>query len=154
MIHHTPEGQPKRRIAVIQVPRPQRARMGSIGSGYPASGGRAIAWTTISDATPDSSDNWMSLKLREQARARETTPGSLSYTPASDTPAPNVAPWNSWANPNCGLLPQQQAPTRRAAAPAAPEPTEGKESKLWLIVGLLGAAASATYLFNAATGRR
>lgn len=143
MIHHTqPTGQ-KRRIAVIQVPRPQRARMGSIGDGSP---GVALAWTTVSDSGPaDTSQSWLAFKLMEQARARETTPGSLNYTPASTTPVPNVPPWNSWRNPACQLLPP---------APAAVAPKPKEESKLWMLVGLLGAAASVTYLYNNSKGKR
>jgi len=151
MIHTTQQGTPKRRIAVVQVPRPQRARMGSIGPGFAGSssaGGSRVAWTTISDAPPDSSQNWLSLKLREQARARETTPGSLAYTPASSTPRQNTPPWNSWSMPNCG--PFNEPPPAEQPAAAPPD----KKEKLWLAIGLLGAAASLTYLMSRATDRR
>jgi hypothetical protein len=141
MIRTTQQNNPTRRIAVIQIPRPQRARMGSIG---PGSAAPVLAWTTIEDAAPDSSANWLSYKLMEQARARETTPGTLSYTPASDTPDPNVAPWNSWRSPDVAATAQD------LAAPPLPD-----HSTVWLMIGILVATASATYLLNTATsGRR
>lgn len=128
--------------------------MGSIGNGQPARTS-AIAWTTISDEPADSSANWMSSKLLEQARARETTPGTLNYTPASNTPAQNVAPWNSWLTPNCwpppqaggGAAPATDDSAIRAAAVPGP-------SRLVLVFGALVAAASATYLINSVSGRR
>jgi hypothetical protein len=140
MIRSHEQGTPKRRIAVIEIHRPQRARMGSIGPAPPP----VLAWTTISDEPADSSANWLSMKLLEQARARQTTPGTLTYTPASDTPAPNVAPWNSWLMPNCD-------PTSADATPAPPAPSVAGTSdypKVWLAIGLITAAASLTYLFN------
>lgn len=141
--HNKLEGTPARRLAVIRLPRPQRARMGSIGNGQPARD-TTTAWTTIQDETPDSSANWMSYVLMEQARARETTPGSLTYTPASDHPAPNIAPWNNWLSPNCP-----------AGQPAADLPTSGSDfRKLFLVFGAIGAAAALTYMVNSAERSR
>jgi hypothetical protein len=131
MIHTTAKGTPKRRIAIIAMPRPQRARMGSIGAAPPP----AISWTTLSDETPDSSANWMSYTLMQQATAREATPGTLTYTPANNTPAPNVAPWNSWLSPNC--------PPADAAAKPKPDYT-----KLWLLFGGITATAGLLYIAN------
>jgi len=134
MIRSHNEGTPKRRIAIIQMPRPQRARMGSIGPVPPP----PTAWTTISDETPESSANWIASIMQRQATARETTPGTLTYTPAATTPAPYVAPWNSWLSPNCPP----------AGATAAPEPATVKPTKWWLILGAIGAAASLKYLLS------
>lgn len=145
MIRTTLQGTSKRRIAVIRIPRPQSARLGSVGAPPPP----AYAWTTVSDEDPSTADNWQSYVLMNQARARETTPGTLNYTPASDTPAPNVAPWNSWLMPNCGAGSATPAPDPGAAAAAAP----ADYSKLWLLIGLVGAAASLTYLANSAAER-
>ena len=148
MIRTTPASQ-KRRIAVIAVPRPQRARLGLISDGWPTPPG--TPWTTISLELPDSSANWIGYKLTEQAIARQTTPGTLSYTPASSTPAPNVAPWNSWLSPNCGPAASSSATDALGAAA-----TPSTRSWLWLLIGGLGAAASAVYLYQAAEykGRR
>lgn len=94
-------GPPKRRIAVIAMPRPQKARLGSIGPGEPAGYGPPLGWTTISDMQPESSANFMSTVISRQQNAVLNTPGTLRYTPAATQPAPNVPPWNSWLQPNC-----------------------------------------------------
>jgi hypothetical protein len=84
-----------------------------------------------------------------------------------------VAPWNSWLQPNCypdptgtSVGPNGSTPATASAAPAnSPDATvdtnqvrsplnSGSASPLWWIVGLLGAAASATYLYETATKRR
>lgn len=140
MIRQT-QGNPARRIAIIKMPRPQRARMGSIRAEPPP----PIGWTTITDEAPDSSANWLSYVLMGQARTRENTPGTLTYTPASDTPGQNVAPWNNWLSPNCPPA---------AAAPDATAAASPDYSKLLIVFGLVGAAAAATYLVNSAGGRR
>ena len=143
MIHNTIPGQPKRRIAIVQIARPQQTRLGSIGNGSPAP---ALAWTTIEDEQPESSSSWLGYQLMQQSWNRNNTPGTLTYTPASVTPAPNVPVYNSWQQPNC--VPQTQAP-----APAAAAPMAGAYSKLWIGIGLLGAAASLSYLLGE-KGRR
>ena len=148
MIRNTTLGAatPKRRIAVIEMPRPQRARMGSIGYGNPARDG-AVAWTTISDEAPESTGNFMSSVIAKQNLARTTTPGTLTYTPANNTPAGNVAPWNSWLQPNCGASGSSTAATAPAAASADTSVTPSR-SPWFIALGLIGALASAKYLFT------
>lgn len=146
---------------MVQMARPQSARLGSIrpgAAGYGASadaGGQLIglspvvAWTTISDEAPDSSANFMSVVLQRQAAARQSTPGTLNYTPASDTPAANVTPWNSWLSPNCPLPGSVPATATDAATAAS---ADNGMSKFWAVVGLLGAAASTVYLLRSVAG--
>lgn len=154
---------PTRRIGVIALPRPQQARLGRLGvirNALPP----PVAWTTISDQVPDSADNFLSSVIQSQNAAILATPGTLTYTPASNTPAQNVAPWNSWLQPNCypdPTGPSDQsagAPDATGAAPATNQPrsalNSGSPSPFWLIVGILGAAASATYLYEQTTRRR
>lgn len=147
MIHTTHNPTPARRLAVIEIPRPQRSRMGSIGDGYPARD-TTIAWTTIEDAEPSTSDNWLADLLSRQAYARNTTPGTLTYTPASATPAPNVAPWNSWLQPNCGdgSGAPPASPTQMNGVTPSSSPGAETTSKLWLGIGLFTAAAYAAYV--------
>lgn len=140
MIHTTMHGPPKRRIAVIAIPRPQKARLGSIGNGNPAA--PAIAWTTIDDAPADSSAAWLAMQIKKQNWHRNNTQGTLTYTPASVTPAPNVPAYNSWVSPNC--LP---------APAAAASDIIDSHPNLWMAIGILGAAASAMYLLNSISGR-
>ncbi len=130
------QGTPARRLALVQLARPQRARMGSIGPTPPP----ATAWTTIETETPDSSANWLSYVLTGQARTRQTTPGTLDYTPASATPGANVAPWNSWLTPNC------PRPEQAEMSPAAEAIAD--YSKLFLLFGLVTAAAAGAYLLS------
>lgn len=144
MIRTAEQGNPKRRIAIIAIPRPQKTRLGVIRTGWPARD-TTEAWTTIADETPDSSANWISYKLMDQAVARQTTPGTLTYTPASATPAQNVAPWNSWLSPNCP--PQPYADDSGAVIGTA----KGR-SWLWIAAGILGGVASLKYI--ATNGRR
>lgn len=157
---------PSRRIAVIGIPRPQPARLGRLGiirdgSIDPINGPEA--WTTISDQVPDSADNFLSSVIQSQNAAILKTPGTLTYTPASITPGQNVAPWNSWLQPNC--YPDATGNTTGADGSTTPANGDTNQnagalnsgsgpSPLWWIVGLLGAAASATYLYETATRRR
>jgi hypothetical protein len=145
MIRTTMNGNPKRRIAVIRIPRPQASRLGVIRVGQPRP---AVTWTTVTDEVPDSSANWMSNVLAQQQYARTTTPGTLTYTPANNTPAPNVAPWNSWLQPNCAPAASSAAfdPTATGMTAIAGGAAAGAPSKIWLFLGLLGAAASVKYL--------
>lgn len=150
MIRITSPDQPRRRLAVISVPRPQKARLGRIlAEQWEIRNTQNTAWTTVADATPDTTDNWLSYVLQAQALARETTPGTLSYTPANNTPQVNVAPYNSWLSPNsfaCGTAIPGGPPTPDAPQPSAPRTV----SPWWLLIGAIGAAASAKYLL---TGR-
>lgn len=157
MIHTRLEGPAKRRIAIIAIPKPQRTRLGRMGviRNAPTP---PVAWTTISDATPDSADGWLSSVIGAQQTASQSTPGTLTYTPAATTPPPPVAPWNSWGVSNCGQTDPQgsSAPSSPIAiAPAAngsaaagggPSAAPVPGSNFWAIVGLLGAAAAIVYL--------
>jgi hypothetical protein len=134
------QGPPTRRIAVIAMPRPQRARLGIIRPGDPAGYGPPLAWTTISDMQPESSMNFMSAVIARQALAMQTTPGTLMYTPAPIGPAPNVPPWNSWLQPNC-------PPSAINSAAGTIAQMAGNES-FWIGAGLAAAAASALYLLR------
>jgi len=131
----------KRRIAVIRPAATHTARLGSISGSAVA--GPHMAYTTLSVMEPESSQNWMSEILARQDRARTETPGTLYYTPANRTPAPNVAPWNSWRQPNCPAT---------IAAPIAQAAAVETESKFWLIVGALGAVASGLYIVKNLAG--
>jgi hypothetical protein len=138
-------GPPKRRIAVIAMPQPQKARLGSIGPGNPAGYGPPVAWTTISDEAPESSANFISSVISRQAVAVLKTPGTLNYTPAPSGPAPNVPPWNSWLQPNC--------PPDASAAEQSPLASVATSNAFWVGVGLLTSAAAAMYLLNGTKGR-
>lgn len=131
---------PKRRIAVIAMPRPQRARLGSIGDGSPAGYGAPAAWTTITDEGPESSSNFISSVLNRQTYAAINTPGTLNYTPAPSGPAPNVAPWNSWLQPNC--------PPAEDSGGAGIIANASNGEIFWGALGLISAAAAALYLAN------
>jgi hypothetical protein len=137
MIHSTTA--PRRRIAVIRMPRPNRARMGSIGP-IPAP---AYGWTTISDATPDSSANWLSYVVKQQNQTALTTPGTLDYTPAALTPPAVVAPWNSWNAPNCPPLRLPAVSPAAAATVSATTPTDWPKT-----AALLAAAAGLVFYFG------
>lgn len=144
MIRETSFQPQKRRIAVVKVNRPQQARMGSVGSA-PQARTSVISWSPTAPAPPDSSANWMSSVLQAQDQARMTTPGTFSYTPASTTPAPNVAPWNSWLQPNCDNGP---TPANAGVDPGATPPDSGW---FWKALGLLGGAAASVYLVRSIT---
>jgi len=151
MIRQTTIPTNQRRIAIVKRPRPHQARLGMIRAGVLPLRDNTVAWATISDSTPDSSDNWLSTILMQQSQARLATPGTLTYTPASTTPAPAVAPWNSWAQPNCGDTGAAQIGVDNAS-PGAPS-----DSLFWKIVGASAIAASAVFitktLFEQGRGR-
>lgn len=135
------------------MPRPQRARMGVIRSGDPARD-TAVAWTTLSDEPADSSAAFLSSVIANQNYAVTSTPGTLTYTPANNTPAPNVAPWNSWLQPNCG----PDGSGSSGPAPATPDAQTGVApartvNPLYVVLGLIGGLASAKYLFSNSRGR-
>lgn len=137
MIRSHFEGVPNRRIAIIELPRPQAARLGIIRPGEPARD-TAVAWTTVSNEPAESSANFIAMTINRQNLASTQTPGLLTFTPANTTPAPNVAPWNSWLDPNC-LPPGVAAPPTPTAqlAPAA-DPV----SKWLIFAGLIGGLAA------------
>lgn len=136
-----------RRIAVVKVQRPLKARIGTIGTAPP---GRTsvTSWTPTAPAPADSSANWMSFILAQQNHARIVTPGTLSYTPASTTPAPNTAPWNSWIQPNC----EPGATPATPGVDTSPGPaTNAGSSIFWKLLGILGGAAASVYLIRSMT---
>ena len=135
------QGPPTRRIAVIGMPRPQKARLGIIRPGDPSGYGPPLAWTTISDMQPESSMNFISSVIARQALAVQATPGSLTYTPAPSGPAPNVPPWNSWLQPNCD-------PAAAGSSPAAVIAAAAGNDAFWIGAGLAAAAAAALYLLR------
>lgn len=138
---HQLQGQPKRRIAVIAMPRPQKARLGSIGPGEPAGYGPPLGWTTLNDMQPESSMNFISSVIAKQALAVLQTPGTLSYTPAPTGPPQNVPPWNSWLQPNCPPAAADSGPAGDAAAILSA--TGG--GSFWLGFGLVASAAFIGY---------
>jgi len=158
---HTLHGPPARRIAIMEIPRTERMRLGRVGSIGPGpttySGLDVYSGVYPSmrpKQAPSYEDQWMGTILQRQSTARETTPGTLSYTPAPATEPPvNLASWNSWAGP-CS--------TFGASGPAAPSAalqplTLPSASKFWIYVAAgLGAAASAAYLYESLSreGRR
>lgn len=143
-------GVPTRRLAVVQIQR-QTARLGHLGiirngPQYPNRDAYA-AWTTINDETPESSANFMASVISDQNSARTSTPGTLSYTPANNTPAPPVAPWNSWLQPNC-----TPAGTSTPATPTAQieTPLAGASAVSgWVILAaIVGGIASLKAIFG------
>jgi hypothetical protein len=150
MIHSTLHGPPRRRIAVIAVPRPMRARLGRMGiirDGEPATAG---VLTTLTDATPDTSDNWIASVIQQQQNALLTTPGTLQYIPAPRTPYPIVAPWNAWGTFNCDAGSPAIAPLVPVAANGDPAQPPCTLSRLFL---MMGAVAGLAWLLNGKAGR-
>jgi hypothetical protein len=144
MIRHTDSGAPRRRLAIIQTARPQSARLGSVGPAPPA----PVAWTTISTSVPDTSASWLSYKLMEQSHARETTPGTLVYSPADDTPAPVVAPWNSWSVAGCTTYTAQQLAQLGIQQPPAATTPAADYTKAFLAMAGIGTVAALAYLLS------
>ncbi len=167
-------GEPQRRIAVIQIPRAQRSRLGWIRSQNWIAGPNTTAlnsWAPVADLFPvlrkNSSsltpDEWQALILQRQALATLATPGTLSYTPAPPYPSGSTieAPWQVWqtdaCNPNAGnfLAMGSQSPAAAAAAADDASTGAGSEQSKWLIAAaVLGAAASLMYLKNSQRGGR
>jgi hypothetical protein len=168
MIHSTLHGPPaaRRRIAVLEIPRTEVMRLGRIGtirgepfsvsgtgsdsagSAYGVDAYSGVYPTVTNDPAPSSAAQWLASIVQQQADARETTPGTLTYTPAPNGPVPNVAPWNSWAGP-CAT---GSAPSSGAAATTSSGRNEHR-FWLWLAAGL-GAAGSAVYLYDHAKGKK
>ena len=167
-LHGTPEA--KRRIAVVQIPRAQRSRLGSISSVNWFAGPNTTALNSVvpvqdlvpvlmansSSVTPE---EWQAFILQRQAQAAEQTPGTLMYTPAPAGPsgATIEAPWASWStgdcNPAAGSLTTIGAPSPAAAAGAAASGYTSTGTPWVVIAGFLGAAASLVYLRNSAKGK-
>lgn len=170
-LHGPPET--RRRIAVIQIPRAQKSRLGWIRNQNWIAGPNTTAlnsWTPVTDMMPVlqansssvTADEWQGFILQRQARAALQTPGTLVYTPAPPDPsgATIEAPWASWStgdcNPDAGSLTSLGAPSPAAAASAvasaaAASDFAGSDNSKWAIMAaVLGAAASLVYLRNAA----
>lgn len=145
-LHGTSE--PRRRIGVIQIPRAQKSRLGTIRYGQAGTGPNATnltAWTTLSNITPGTPEQWQALILDRQRAAQAQTPGTLTYTPAPPNPsgATVQAPWADWntgeCNPQAGSITAIGVPAPTViSADTVPEPRNSN----WLVVAaLLGAAA-------------
>jgi len=142
----------------MQVPRGRNNRLGRVGTI------RAYDWSQIppiapltnepymlaqptnaagqQSTAPPTSASWAATIIQRQSDQRESTPGTLTYTPAP-APQPNtVARWNSWAGP-CLPNGQPAAPT----SAASPNAASGMPGFFWVAIAL-GAAASAAYLLN------
>jgi hypothetical protein len=147
-------GAPTRRLAVVEIQR-NKARLGHLGvirdGGNFPNRESAVAWTTVSDETPESTGNFLASVIADQNAARTQTPGTLAYTPANTTPPQPVAPWNSWLQPNC------QPPN--TAAPATPTAqiagTAGSGVNGWVILAaIVGGIASLKALWGSDTKER
>lgn len=138
---HSDGAAPRRRIAVIEIPRRQSARLGMIRPGDPV---LAPSWSPTATQEPSSSENFLSVVIQKQNHATLTTPGTLTYTPANRTPAPYIPKWNNWNSPNCQLVDAMNtAAATPPAAPAAPA-----FPRWWLIVGVLSGAAALKYILE------
>lgn len=152
------QGPSTRRIAVIEMPRPQRARLGVIRAEDWPEDRVTAGWTTVAFENPaDSSANFLAGVVAQQNAAMQQTPGTLTYAPAAIYPTPNVSPWNSWLQPNCppGAQPANgssaASPSPASSPDASPSPASGSgapTSPVWIALGILGALASAKYLFG------
>jgi hypothetical protein len=166
MMHTLRGPNPARRIAVMEVPRGRNNRLGRVGSirNYDWSTIPAIASLTDEpylpaapytatgavNNTPPTSATWMASILQRQSDQRESTPGTLTYTPVI-APQPNtVARWNSWAGP----CPPSGGAIANTATPGGAPSSNGAAGgglnvpALLYVAAALGAAASAAYLLN------
>lgn len=165
----------QRRIAVVQIPRAQKSRLGWIRSAQWVAGPDTSSlntWVPVSDLTTNliansssvTPEEWQATILQAQNLRQQQTPGTLAYTPAPPTPsgATIEAPWQSWGtsscNPNAGSFTSLGVPSPAAAAgAAAPAPVSSisnSESNWIFIAAIIGAAASLVYLQNNSGGRR
>jgi hypothetical protein len=164
MMHTLRGPNPTRRIAVVEVPRGRNNRLGRIGSirDYNWSNIPPIASMTDEpylpaapttaggqvDTSVPTSAAWMAQILQRQSDQRESTPGTLTYTPVTP-PQPNtVARWNSWAGP---CPPNSSAIASTAVSGGAPSSNGAagfNVPALVYVAAALGAAASAAYLLN------
>jgi hypothetical protein len=153
----------------MRVPHGPYNRLGRIGSIRPLDWSQIPALTTQSNepymlaqptdadgnqsTLPPTSAAWMAAIIQRQSSTRESTPGTLTYTPTSP-PQPNtVARWNSWAGP-CAPLPSapngasgDASSSNAAAAPPTSAPGFSLPT-LGYVALALAAAASAAYLLN------
>lgn len=165
MIRHRNTNHQARRIAVVEIPRSPETRLGRIGSI------RDYDWTLVPsvavmnvepyapqqpftatgqrDMTPRTSSAWMAEILARQANQRESTPGTLTWTP-TPTPKPNIsAPWNSWAGP----CPPAAVMTSTTAAPDDASTSGngsvcGQVPRLFCVAAGLAGLASVAYMLN------
>ena len=174
---HTLRG-PARRLAIVEIPRTPLNRLGRVGSI------RNQDWTQIPDGfvpmtdepympaqptdasgnvitAPPTTAQWIASIVAAQATARETTPGTLIYTPAPRIAPPTIARWNSWAGPCAIGAPATSGDgSSSAAAAAAPPPGPIATSDtfnipaLFYVAAALAAAASAAYFLDSLTGRK
>ncbi len=160
----------RRRIAVIQIPRAQKSRLGWIRSQNWIAGPNTTAlnsWTPVTDLLPvmqrnsssTTPEEWQAFILQDQHRAALQTPGTLMYTPAPAYPsgATIEAPWASWStgdcNPDAGSLTSLGVPSPAVEAAAASNYAGSDNSKWGMIAAILGAAASLVYLKNSSNRR-
>ena len=129
---------PRRRIAVIEIPQTQRTRLGTIRQGQPF-----VSLVPVGNEPPSNASTWLASVLASQSTTRETTPGTLIYTPAPAAAPSPVAPWNSWAGP-CAIA----QPSGSGATSSSTSTSTTNHSSLWLIAAALGAAASVAYLID------
>jgi hypothetical protein len=142
MIHTTLRG-PRRRIAVIELPRLGRLR--SIGP-VRMFNADVPGWATLSEQQPSTAENWLAFVMDKQTQRRETTPGTLTYTPAPSTfSPPTQAAWNSWGkvacNPDGSLVQSSSGGSFATAAPLTVAPAATNYTWLLIAGGLIVAAA-------------
>lgn len=169
---HTLQG-PARRIAVVEIPRGRNNRLGRIGSIREYDWNQIPAIAPLTDepympaqpttatgarmSDPPTSAAWMAEMIRRQSDQRESTPGTLTYTPAPPPQPGVVARWNSWAGP---CLPSAIASTTGSgdASSSAAASSSANGTQPWpgilYVAAALGAAASAAYLLNGFMGGR
>jgi len=172
MIRHQPHPAAARRLAVVEVGRDPLHRLGRVGrvgtirewdwtlvpslatmNVEPYAPQQPFTATGQRDMTPRTSSAWMAQIVARQSVQRESTPGTLTWTPTS-TPQANIsAPWNSWAGPCAGQRFQSTssngangdgASISAASSGAGQQPVP---TVLYVAAGL-GAAAAAAYLLN------
>lgn len=141
----------------MEIPRTQLTRLGSIRQEPTTVSGLDLysgVYPSMREhqAPPDASQ-WMASILARQSQARETTPGTLSYTP-TPPPAQPVATWNSWAGPCASGSPTNTDLNDYAGEAAVTVPAPAHANKFWFYLAAgLGAAASAAYLLDSMQGR-
>lgn len=153
MIRSNEAPERRRRIAVVEIPRNELTRLGRLGvirdaaTTYSGIAEYSGVYPTITNEPPSDAARWLAQKVQEQSTARDTTPGTLTYTPAPvGVAAPIVGSWNSWQGPCSGTPGPTISTTPAAAAPS-------QHRFLWYLAAGLGAAASAAYLIESAKGR-